>query len=263
MRVDHNRRLYESSAVAARYATRSGLHPAEDAIIARYRRDIAGRRILDIGVGGGRTTPFLLELSADYIGVDYSREMIDRCRARFRGTCFQVADARDLSCFTDCSFDFVLFSHSGIDAVDHEGRLAVLREARRVLSTGGLFVFSSHNRRFPIPKPWNPGRLAMNPLRKPLAFGMRLASYPVGMVNYVRHARSAEANDDYCVSVDSAHRYSLVHYRIAAGAQKRQLERAGFGDICVFDSDGRRLAWSEAERSQVDPSLQYVCRRKG
>jgi len=68
--LDPNRRHYETGVVAARYATRSGLQPAEAAIFERYHRDIAGLRILDLGVGGGRTTPFLLELSSNYIGVD-------------------------------------------------------------------------------------------------------------------------------------------------------------------------------------------------
>jgi SAM-dependent methyltransferase len=260
--VEHNRRHYESSSVAARYVGRAGLQSAEAALLDRYRADITGRRILDLGVGGGRTTPALLRLSADYIGVDYSREMIEHCRARFPNVCLQVADARDLSCFPDRSFDFVLFSNSGIDAVDHDGRLRVLAEVRRLLSAGALFIFSSHNRNFPIPKPWDAQHFAMNPLRNPIRFGRRLAACPIAIVNYVRHARFAETRDEYCVSVDSAARYNLVHYRIGAAAQKEQLERAGFTDIVAFNLAGRPLAWSEAEISRADPWFQYACRRK-
>jgi SAM-dependent methyltransferase len=262
LHVDHNRRHYESSAVAARYMGRAGLQAAEAALLERYRGDIAGRRILDLGVGGGRTTPFLLSISPDYVGVDYSREMIEHCRARFPQACLQVADARDLSCFPDRSFDFVLFSHSGIDAVDHDGRLRVLGEVRRVLSDRALFIFSSHNRNFPIPKPWDAQHFAMNPLRSPFRFGRRIAACPVGIVNYVRRARFAQIRDEYCVSVDSAAHYSLVHYRIAAAAQKEQLERAGFNDIVAFNCAGRPLSWSEAEASRADPWYQYACRRR-
>jgi SAM-dependent methyltransferase len=260
--VDQNRRHYELGAVAERYATRSGLHASEAAILERHRREVAGRRILDLGVGGGRTTPYLLDLSSNYVGVDYSPEMIDRCRERFPGAAFEVVDARDLSRFSDASFDFALFSHSGIDAVEHEDRLKVLMEVHRVLSIEGLFVFSSHNRKYRIPKPWDPHHLALNPLRDPIRFGRRAASYPVGIMNYFRRAHRAEAREEYCISIDSAYRYSLLHYRIGAAAQKSQLERIGFGDIEVLDMAGSPLAWSEAETSDDNASFQYVCRRK-
>ena len=262
MLVDHNRRHYATGVVAARYATRSGLQPAEAAILDRYHHDIAGRRILDLGVGGGRTTPFLLDLSSNYIGVDYSRDMIERCRRRFPEVAFDVADARDLSRYPDSSFDFALFSHSGIDALDHDGRLEVFREVRRVLRDDGLFVFSSHNRNHRIPKPWALDHFS-GTLGNPLRFGKRAAAYPVGILNYLRRAHRAEAQDEYCMSVDSAYRYSLVHYRIDAAAQKKQLERAGFYDIAVIDVDGRRLGWREAQASERDASLHYCCRRKG
>lgn len=261
MFLDQNRRHYETGVVAARYATRSGLQPAEAAILEQYRHGIAGRRILDLGVGGGRTTPFLLELSSNYIGVDYSREMIERCRRRFPGVSFAVVDARDLSRYPDSSFDFALFSHCGIDAIDHAGRLEVFREVRRVLSDGGLFVFSSHNRNHRIPKPWALDHFS-GTLGDPARFGKRAASYPVGILNYLRRVQRAEAQDEYCMSVDSAYRYSLIHYRIDAAAQKKQLERAGFCDIAVIDVDGRRLAWREAEGRERDPWLHYSCRRK-
>lgn len=259
--MDQNRRLYERSSVVARYGRRAELQRAEAALFERYRGDIAGRRILDLGVGSGRTTPFLLDLSSDYIGVDYSQKMIDQCRGRFPRASLLVADARDLSCFPNRSFDFVLFSHSGIDAIDHRGRLAVFTEVRRVLSTGALFLFSSHNRNFAIPKPWSAQHLDINPVRRPFRFVLRLGAIAVGMVNYARHARCTEMHDEFCISIDSAFRYGLIHYRIAPLAQKHQLERAGFDPIVPFDLDGRPLAWSEAESRNAEPWFYYACRK--
>ena len=84
----------------------------------------------------------------------------------------------------------------------------------------------------------------------------------MGIVNYLRRAHRAEARGEYCMSVDSAYRYSLIHYRIDAAAQKKQLERAGFSDMAVIDVDGRWLTWPEAERRERDPWFQYSCRRK-
>lgn len=261
MYLDPNHRFYERRFLGAHYARRSRLHPDEAAVLARYGGDIRGARILDLGVGGGRTTPFLYELGSDYVGVDYSREMIERCRRRYPAVNFEVLDARDLSSFSAARFDFVLFSNNGIDAVDHQGRLDVLKEVRRVLSDAGLFVFSSHNRNFPIPKPWEMSHLAVNPLRSPLGFGKRVASYPVGIFNYLRHAGRHEARDEYCISIDSAYLYSLIHYRIAVAAQKRQLERAGFEGVEAAGADGRRLSPGESE-TVGDPWIQYICRPK-
>lgn len=260
MRMDENRRLYEKHAMGARYAKQSALQPAEAAILRRYRDDISGGRILDLGVGGGRTTPFLVELSRDYIGIDYSPAMVERCRQRFPGVRFALRDARDLSCFAGGSFDFVLFSYNGIDAVGHRDRLKILREVYRVLGQGALFVVSSHNRNFPIPKPWALRHLAINPLRHPLRFARRAAAYGIGIINYVRKARQEEIQEEYCVLVDSAHRYALVHYHITLAAQVRQLERLGFREIEAFGVDGRLLSQDMSDDVQ-DPWLQYVCRR--
>ena len=261
MFVDQNRRHYETGVVAARYATRSGLHPAEYAILERYRQDIAGRRILDLGVGGGRTTPYLLELSSNYIGVDYSREMIERCRGRFPGVGFDVVDARDLSRYSDSTFDFALFSHCGIDAIEHAGRIEALGEVHRVLSPGALFAFSTHNRNYRIRRPWDLSHFSGS-LRDPIRFGKRVASYPMGIVNYLRRAHETEERDEYCMSVDSAYQFSLIHYRIDPAAQKKQLEQVGFCDIAIVDVGGRPLSLPEAQRSIGDPWLHYLCRRK-
>src|SRR5690606_12109488 len=107
--------------------------------------EMAGKRILDIGVGGGRTTPYLLDVSRDYIGVDYAPKMIKKCRAQYPSVTFEVCDARDLSHFGPASFDLIFFSFNGIDYVDHADRIKILCEVRRVLTDQGAFVFSAHN----------------------------------------------------------------------------------------------------------------------
>lgn len=260
MRLDENQRHYARRFIGAHYARQSQLQQAEAAILRRYERHICGSRILDLGVGGGRTTPFLLELSSNYIGVDYSREMIEQCRRRIPGVCFAVMDARDLSAFTDASFDFVLFSNNGIDSVGHEDRLEVLKEVRRILKDEGLFVFSSHNRNFRTPRPWEIQHLAINPLRDPVRFGKRAFSYPLGIINYFRYAQRNRIEDEYCILVDSAYTYSLIHYRITLDAQMQQLQRVGFGKVEAVGIDGRRLSSCESATSG-DPWIQYVCRK--
>jgi ubiquinone/menaquinone biosynthesis C-methylase UbiE len=72
--------------------------------------------------------------------------MIAICRERFPVMDFRLCDARNLSMFSDNSFDVVFFSFNGIDYVGHAGRLAILAEVHRVLRPDGVFWFSTHNR---------------------------------------------------------------------------------------------------------------------
>lgn len=83
------------------------------------RTKLPEMRMLDIGVGAGRTTHHFAPLTKEYIGVDYSKNMIKARRRKFRNypkkLTFKVADARDLKLFGDKYFDFALFSFNGID----------------------------------------------------------------------------------------------------------------------------------------------------
>ena len=107
-----------------------------------------GLVILDMGVGGGRTTPFLAKDAARYVGADYSEAMVGACRRRFPDLEFRHCDATDMAQFADAEFDAVVFSFNGIDVItSNEGRSRCLAETARVLRPGGIFIFSSHNAR--------------------------------------------------------------------------------------------------------------------
>jgi SAM-dependent methyltransferase len=112
-----------------------------------------GMAILDLGVGAGRTTPFLSQLASRYVGLDYSKTMIQVCQAKFPHLVFAVADAADLSQFSDSAFDAVIFSFNGVDYLfPDEKPLACFTECRRVLKDHGVFIFSSHNPKALFPK---------------------------------------------------------------------------------------------------------------
>ena len=169
--------------------------------------------MLDVGVGGGRTTVHFAPLVGSYVGIDYSETMIAACRERFEETpgqlTFQVEDVRSLPAFGDGSFDFVLFSYNGLDYIPHDGRREALAEIRRVLGRGGRFALSTHN---------------LNSLRSRLrierGLGARaLASRMLWMARFAgttaarwsRHTLPI-ATDGYCEVYDGALGYRLRTY---------------------------------------------------
>jgi SAM-dependent methyltransferase len=141
---DRNFKTFSSPDVVEVYANFSGLFPAESYAFEKFLPQ--GASILDIGVGCGRTTPYLAGKARLYVGVDYIETMVDICAERFPGNTFYCADATSLSRFADASFDVVVFSFNGIDLIHpHPDRLRCLSEIARVLVPNGLFIFSSHN----------------------------------------------------------------------------------------------------------------------
>src|SRR3954453_3780733 len=155
----HNRAYFDDRLVIERYCRVDKLEPAERVIISRIGHEFADKRILDLGVGAGRTTPFLLDISKNYIGIDISPGMIAACQARYPMVSFAVGDVRDLSRFSVASFDFILFSNNGINCLDPAGRLRALAEIRRILAPAGVFLFSGRNRHYKIRRPWSIRRL--------------------------------------------------------------------------------------------------------
>jgi ubiquinone/menaquinone biosynthesis C-methylase UbiE len=151
--------IYDDPQIALHYASLDYLTPCERVLFESYIRP--GMAILDLGVGGGRTTPRLSAEASYYVGVDCSQEMIRTCQRKFPELDFHVADAADLSAFPDASFDAIVIAFNGLDYVlPEERRGACLQECRRVLKTGGTLMFSSHNPRSILVRPsWNQNKL--------------------------------------------------------------------------------------------------------
>ena len=154
-----NRRIYSFPEVAAHYAALEYVTPCERFLFDRFITPQTD--VLDVGVGGGRTTPYLSRLASRYLGVDYSQAMIASCRQKFPQLEFLVADASDLSQFPDASFDAIVMSFNTIDyLLPDEKRQKCLLECRRILREGGILIFSSHNPRSLLVRPaWDRARL--------------------------------------------------------------------------------------------------------
>lgn len=151
--------IYNASDVTAHYAALDYLSPCERLLLETYVA--RGSEILDLGVGGGRTTRYLAQHAKRYVGVDNAPAMVAACRRKFPGLEFKVMDAANLSAFSEGSFDAVVFAFNGIDFVLPESaRRQCLAYIQRILKPGGKLIFSSHNARAILARPnWNRERL--------------------------------------------------------------------------------------------------------
>lgn len=249
-----NRQAYSSRTALRFYEHQAALFPAERVIFEKLRPQIAGKRLLDIGIGAGRTTPFLLEISREYVGIDFSPVLIECARAKFGLDALYQCDARDMQLLADGSFDFALFSFNGLDCLSHEGRLRALREIRRVLGTDGLLVFSSHNRQWKHTgkPPWKMRHAERWTLASLKAFIWACACQ-------LRHRRMRrlEVNEtDYAILNDNGLRYRCLIYFISISAQIEQLQQLGFGPADSYNMEGRRV-----ESDDESPWIYYVTRK--
>jgi len=241
-----NQRVWRSPSIVDGFARAEGwTDPGEQAAVEWVAREVRDLPILDIGVGGGRTVPLLRAVSSDYVAIDYTRELVEVCRAKHPDVDVSWGDARDLSRFADESFKLVVFSFNGIDAVDQDDRALILREVHRVLQKGGLFLFSAHNRdgrNFsgpPEPKP----RDTMNPLRLGVRLVRRLVHEAHASYNRTRYAKLNQEEEDFSILNDVAHDYGIVVYYTSLAAQLRKLEEAGFepGAVAFENATGKQV----------------------
>jgi SAM-dependent methyltransferase len=229
-----NLATYSNAGLLSWYDRQSGLLAPERVILGRLRTELANKRLLDIGVGGGRTTRHLLAISGDYTGIDYAPQFVSLVRRKFSLDTIFHCDARDMARFRDAAFDLVFFSFNGLDYVDHEGRQQALREVHRVLAPRGAFVFSTHNRSWThIGKlPWQ-----QLPMWRP-GFVRDCLTALVHTGRRRRMRRLEQRTTEYAILNDLAHAYSLLHYHITIPDQIRQLAAHGFGDTVAFDMSG-------------------------
>ena len=241
-----NSRYYRTDRAVQEYTGYDHLMESEGAVLELLRAEgLGGQRMLDLGVGGGRTTVHFAPEAGEYHGVDYSEPLVEACRARFAGedwphVTWAVGDARALP-FEDDFFDFVLFSWNGLDAVGgEEDRMRALREIRRVLRPGKRFCFSAHNLEYALGRR-DPLRTLLRRLVNPRLGALR--SRDAGMVADERIGLTWE-----------------THYYVRPAAQLRQLREAGFSDPVALRPDGSEVADPTPGAFADRHWLYYLCR---
>jgi SAM-dependent methyltransferase len=241
------------------YLRSNDLNLSEQVALSTVAPEARNRPILDLGVGTGRTVRALTDISRNYVGVDYVPEMVATCRQRFPGVDFVHGDARDLSEFRDNSFFLIVFSQNGICMVDHEGRMAILKEAFRLLEPGGVFLFSSYNWkgcRYKASFRFPDFSLTKNLFRLALQ-GFRFSYHTVvGVVNRLRFARLEQRRNEYSIINDGCHNYSVLLYYTSLENHYSQLKSTGFSDVLAFDTNGQRITTSTS-----DNSIRFLARK--
>jgi ubiquinone/menaquinone biosynthesis C-methylase UbiE len=256
--IDH-KTLYDSEHVSRDYGKRDYLEPAEKTFINELGlARLAVMDMLDMGVGGGRTTKYFAPLVKNYIGADYAPAMLKVCKKRYGGDFnFIECDARDMKGFEDNSFDFVLFSYNGIDSFLHKDRVAALKEAWRVLRNNGILYFSSHNLNWTGLKDLftiknnikkilasdksltaenkNPLRLVNKGTKAAhRVFRLNLLNRTVDMKSFIDKIRRDERGNIYDGSLNGK---ASIYY-VTQKEQKRQLKETGFVDIFTYSRTG-------------------------
>ncbi len=256
-----NRHAYQRRGVLRQYRSAVGwLEPGEQKAIEHIAEASRGKAILDIGVGGGRTAPMLREISSDYRGIDYTPAMVEIARQRFPDIAFLEMDARKLA-FADETFGLVVFSYNGIDSVDLDGRLSVLREAYRTLTPGGYFVFSALNRRgASIASHWPDWDVFRGAGHSPTRLLRAYARLAVGGLNRLRRSRIRREADDMIVGQIAAHNFALVTLFLSLREQLRELRVVGFVVEAVYQHDGAAVATDGSGETDA-PWYYYVARR--
>jgi ubiquinone/menaquinone biosynthesis C-methylase UbiE len=147
---------YNDPAVTAYYDRQQYITRCEQLLFSTYIKP--GMQILDIGVGGGRTSEYLARNASRYVGIDYASEMVNVCRRKYPQWEYFESSATDLSRFQKGSFDVIVMSYNILDdLIPDENRWICLRECHRVLRAGGFLIFSSHNPRSIIVRRENEG----------------------------------------------------------------------------------------------------------
>lgn len=106
--------------------------------------------ILDIGSGDGVNLPLSrLYPNIDYYAIDYAEKTVDVASRDFPNVKFSVGDAFHLP-YENESFDMVILSSVLIIYRKEKDRVALLKEAHRVLKKNGILVINVWNETFII-----------------------------------------------------------------------------------------------------------------
>lgn len=252
--ADANHAVYERHAGA--YDSRE-LQKPEQVLLRRFRGRWADMAMLDIGVGSGRTAYTFSAIAGRYVGIDYSRAMIELSRERIgedETTRFLLCDARRMAETLDERFDLVLFSYNGLDSVGHDDRRTILSQVRMVLKDDGRFLFSTHClSSLPLRAP-RPKLDRLHPVRS--AYGVVKTGQLAWRLEKANRGARASREQGWALLSDEAHDFQGSWYYVLPEYQVTQLGEAGFSVEEVYDVSGEPV---DPRNPARNPWLHYLC----
>ncbi|MBK8965202.1 MAG: class I SAM-dependent methyltransferase [Lewinellaceae bacterium] len=251
-----NKDSWNSADLVNAYVNEHALQKPEETILGIVKDKLNNWRMLDLGIGLGRTTLHFAPLVKEYVGTDYSFGMIKTYQKLFPETNpnvqVRLSDARMMQEFESGYFDFILFSFNGIDYISHEDRIDALKEVKRIGKKGGLFVFSTHNLQY-----------VDNLYTIKLHNGLRYSAYQCYRyfrLIYENGFPGKYRDKDFAILNDGAHHFKLNTYYIKPAAQVEQLERLGFKNIRLFSlKTGGEVEKARLNGAGKDSWIYYLC----
>ncbi len=259
------RKIYNDETIYADYAQRDYLFKPEKQIIKDLAPRLAQMRMLDMGVGGGRTTKYFAPLVKEYKGADYAVNMVQVCNEKFGGKIsFTECDARNMEDIENDAFDFVLFSYNGMDSFGHEDRKAAFKEIHRILRHDGIFCFSSHNLGWE--GLYDLFRLRTSKRDANIFKGISSLikrSYRIFRLNFLNGSFFMKSHIErlreqgYGLLYDNSLKGRAVIYYITYQEQLMQLKEAGFYHILAYSTEG--ICTSQEKELNRGGWIYYVC----
>jgi len=103
---------------------------------ADFLENLPGKKILEIGCGGGRDTKYFHEQKLDVTATDLTPRFLEIGKEQCPDVNFQLMDMRKLE-FPDASFDGI-WANLSFHHISKTENLSTLKEFKRVLKNGGL-----------------------------------------------------------------------------------------------------------------------------
>lgn len=247
-----NLNTYNSDSVIKWYQHLNAITPVEKKIFEYHKDLLANSKLLDIGIGGGRTTAYLIDKCKNYTGIDYSKGFVDTVKQKYPSADIRLMDARDLKGIENSTYDLVNFSFNGIDYVGPEDRKKIFNEIYRVLKPNALFFFSTHNKDHETfdQFPWRD---------KNNGFITNLKTFIKLLPFLPRHFNKKKEEirlKDYAVINDSAHNFGLLTFYTSPKFLKEQLTDHNFNEITFFSKNAETVI-----DNKLDDWIFVTCKR--
>jgi ubiquinone/menaquinone biosynthesis C-methylase UbiE len=256
--MESNKKTYSDKKVIAYYEKYLGLQKPEQSIFNLLQSNLLNIKMLDIGIGAGRTTTHFAPYVKEYIGVDYAVGMVEACKKKyvnkFPKAIFEVVDVRKLDKYRENEFDFALFSFNGIDYITPDERFLALQEINRILKPNGYFCFSSHN---------------IQSLEKPASLKLRLNLFAlikqqitwqkVKKINKNQFIK-LQTSDFICIN-DGAHDFGLQTHYFRPTSQQHILSKVGFKNTRFFSLNSGLEIDSKSISTTTDRWIYYLCQK--